>query len=75
MSHIFEIHEWQNNRSDPRKVTNVPIFFNGMGHLSPFLQSLVRTLVADESLLSFNAYMTQDAVISESLQHLLMLVT
>ena len=42
--HIFEIHEWQYNRSDPRKITNVPIFFNGMGHLSPFLQSLGRTL-------------------------------
>ena len=42
--HIFEIHEWQYNRSDPRKVTNVPIFFNGMGHLSPFLQSLGRAL-------------------------------
>ena len=30
--------------SDPRKVTNIPIFFNGMGHLSPFLQSLGITL-------------------------------
>ena len=42
--HIFEIREWQYNRSDPRKVTNVPIIFNGMGHLSPFLQGLGRTL-------------------------------
>ena len=36
-----------NKISDPRNVTNVPIFFNGMGHLSPFLQSLGRTLDLD----------------------------
>ena len=43
--HKFEIHKWQYNISDPRKVTNVPTFFNGITHLSPFLQSLGRTLL------------------------------
>ena len=47
--HTFQIHEWQHNISDPRKVTNVPIFFQLHGSSVPISpkpwQNTVDTLV------------------------------
>ena len=47
--HTFQIHEWQHNISDPRKVTNVPIFFHLHGSSVPISpkpwQNTVDTLV------------------------------